>query len=1191
MTRAEYLVEQAGKRVLVLDGAMGTMIQKISGAEHPFGCNELLNLTESSLIYDIHLSYLRAGADIIETNTFGANAFSLAEYGLSDSVYDINLAAVEIARAAVEAIEEEDVNRYAFIAGVLGPTGKSLSLSPSVDNPAFRDVSFDDFVSLYTEQVEALLDGGVDVILIETVFDTLVAKAALVATMNVCETRSVSIPIMVSATFSDKSARTLSGQTLEAFVSSLSSYPLFSLGINCSTGAKEMVPLIQKLAQCSPFRTSAHPNAGFPDQEGQYLQTPEDFVRLLEPELSAGRLNIVGGCCGTTEHHISALVSCAKKGKIRPFPDNHQIILASGLEPLKELDFQTYITIGERTNVAGSRKFARLIKEKNFRQALSIARNQVEQGALVIDICMDDPLIDPVEAMITFLRLAGAEPEIARVPFMIDSSNWEVVETALKEIQGRPIVNSISLKEGEEQFLSRASYIARMGAAMVVMLFDEEGQADTYERKCVIAERAYSLLIDHGICSPEAIIFDPNVLAIATGIDEHDGYARDFIQAVSWIHSRFPRVSISGGVSNLSFSFRGNNSLREAIHAIFLDYAVKSGLRMAIVNPTTRVEISSIPEKAATIIRRALLAESKNPIDDREALIEIAELPIWSSDSHKNKKKELNNLWRELPVTERLKHALLVGDDSYLLDDLKEAHHIDAVSIIEGPLMDGMNRVGTLFGEGKLFLPQVVRSARVMKRAVDFLRPRLEIESTGKENSSGTVVLATVHGDVHDIGKNIVSLVLTCNNFTIIDLGVMVSAQDILDAAISHNASIVGLSGLITPSLSEMATICRLFQEHNLPTPIMIGGATTSEEHTAIKLEPLYPGRVFHSTDASHAVLVARKLVSHERIAYKQKVAEKFHQIRSTRNSQDKAQIVSLDEARSQKFIKTLPAPMPVSSGIHVLKTVPLETLIQRINWNMVASAWKVPIKSSEAETLRQDAENLLILPEIRTLFSQAFGAVVGLFPARKIGSESIAVIHGDSTTKFDFLRMQTQGRDGLYRSFADYIHDTEVDTIGMFVASAGLGVDTVISQYRESGDDYRALLVGMLADRLAESLSGYLESMLSDTWWEHRGTPSIRPAIGYPSVPDHEQKRQIFSLLGAEERIGVELTEGLSMRPAASVCGFYFVGAGCDYFSLGPIGTDQLECYAHYKQVSSENLEKTMAYTLSTQMKSHNEG
>ena len=1187
MTRAEYFVNMADKRVLVLDGAMGTMIQRLALVDGDVtfgdlpparGCNELLCLTRGDLIHDIHLAYLKAGADIVETNTFGANRFSLAEYGLSDHVFDINLAAVEVARSAVEEIEREDVSRFAFVAGVVGPTGKAASFSPSVDDPAYREVVFTDFVDMYTEQIAALIDGGVDLLLIETVFDTLVAKAALVAAVFCMQERGISLPIMVSATFSDRSGRTLSGQTLEALVDTLSPFPIFSLGVNCSTGPEEMIPLIRQLAGISPFRTSAHPNAGFPDNDGNYSQSPAHVAALLDPIVREGLLNIVGGCCGTAPDHIAHLAKVARNGNHRSIPRQVPRLRLSGLESLSHPKPGELLAIGERTNVAGSKKFARLVKEEKFDQALAIARMQIEQGAAIIDICMDDSMLDAPTAMVRFVRLASADPEIARVPFMIDSSSWEVIVAALPELQGRGIVNSISLKEGPQVFVARAKHIASMGAAMVVMLFDETGQADTFERKCQVAERSYRLLVDGGVCDPSSIVFDPNVLAIATGIDEHDRYASDFIRATAWIKNKFPHVSISGGISNLSFSFRGNNAIREAIHAIFLAYAVDAGLDMAIVNPATLVDPASIPPHAATVIEHALLAEGESPATDRDALIALAMQPLDLQQTPHDGPAKADLEWRSLPVDKRLAHALLKGDDSHLANDLVEAGNLEAVQIIEGPLMEGMAHVGKLFGEGKLFLPQVVRSARVMKRAVDILQPRLKAASSQAVRTAGTIVLATVKGDVHDIGKNIVSLVLKCNNFTIVDLGVMVPPQDILAAAKREHADIVGLSGLITPSLTEMAHVCRLFREEGLDMPIMIGGATTSEEHTALRLEPLYPGQVFHSTDASHAVSVALKLMSSKQGEYRQQVAERYRAVRSRLESQGSRKILSFEEAVKRRFMKKEPAPNPMRFGIREVLDVTLEDLIPKVNWSMLSSAWKVPHKSQEAERLLSDVMRLLGQPEIKNLFANSIKATFGIFPADSTGPGGIDIhTSREASVSMRFLRSQTAGADGICRSLADYIHPDRTDSIGMFVATTGLGIGVKVAALRAEGDEYQALLLTMVTDRLAEAFSELLHLRLASTWWGYGEVQSIRPAVGYPSAPDHVQKATIFSILEAKRRIGVDLTSGYAMDPPASVCGLYFVGEGCSYFSLGPLGTDQLADYADWRQVPVSELERTM--------------
>ncbi len=1190
MSKVICLTELAEKQILVLDGAMGTMIQKLDLCDADFvlnaearsigapGCNDLLSLTRPDVILDIHKEYLKSGANIIKTNTFGANRFALSEYGLSDKVYDINFAAAKLAQKAVEAHSVP-----AYVAGVLGPTGRTASFSHSLDDPAHRESTFSDFTNMYREQISALLDGHVDALLIETVFDTLVAKAALTAAMQLFVERGESVPIMVSATFSDKSRRTLSGQTLEAFITSLSSFPLFSLGINCSTGAAEMLPLIRDLANISPFRTSAHPNAGFPDREGNYLQTPGDLVDLMAPLLEEGCLSIVGGCCGTTPEHIAALAQAAAKGKPHKISELEPVLRLSGWEPLILPVKHQFVTVGERANVAGSRKFARMIKEKRYEEALSLARLQVKQGAQIIDICMDDPFIDAPEAMVRFLRLAAADPIVACVPVMVDSSSWPVIQAALPELQGRGVVNSISLKEGEKQFLARARYINSMGAAVMVMLFDEQGQADTFERKCSVTERSYRLLVETGTLDPTSIIFDPNILSIATGIDEHDVYARDFIRAVSWIKERFPLVKISGGLSNLSFSFRGNNALREVIHAIFLKLAVSAGLDMAIVNPAMEYGTDAIPLHAAEIIKEALLLERGDGPAARNALIELALSDSLNAKDTNSAKSDLIDSWRAMEVADRLSEAVIRGDDTWLARDLEEAGEEEAVDLIEGPLMAGMSRVGVLFGEGKLFLPQVVRSARMMKKAVDILKPRLEQSTAVASHSAGTVVLATVKGDVHDIGKNIVSLVLRCNNFKVIDLGVMVPAETILQTAIEEHADMVGLSGLITPSLMEMATICRLFEQKDVSVPILIGGATTSETHTAVKLAPLCPGKVVHTSDASHSVSVALKLVSPLRNTFLEETTCKYKELADQTRSQ-KISLLELETARKGRYRKSLPAPTPVFHGVHVVNDITLENLIPIINWRMLAMAWQVSPVSEEAARIEMDAKALLEDPSIRKVFNGSLRAVVGVFPA--FSQHEKVFLFDPSGNKrietFHFLRKQEVAEGETAWSLADFVQEGDSvprDTMGLFVVSAGMGIAVLADELRSNGDDYHSLLVTMLADRLAEALSEYLHERMSKEWWQYGDISSIRPAPGYPSAPDHAEKQKIFSVLNATKQTGIMLTDHFAMEPAASICGYYFVGEGIRYFSLGPIGHDQLEYYAQEKGVSSETLEKTLGW------------
>lgn len=1149
MKRREYLDKLTRERLILLDGAMGTLLQRfdLSDADVTLdgwgplrGCNELLNLSRSDLIYQIHCDYLEAGADIIETNTFGANRFSLSEYHLEGYVYDLNLAAAEIARAAVENL---DGGRVAFVAGVVGPTGKMASFSPRVDDLTYREVSFDDFVEAYREQIGALMDGGVDLLLIETVFDTLVAKAALYAAYSLMEERKRELPVMVSVTISDKSRRTLSGQTLEAFVDTLSAYPLFSLGLNCSTGTQEMLPLIEELAKISPFLTSAHPNAGFPDHNGEYRQTPSEFASLLAPILEKGFLNIVGGCCGTTPSHIEALKRVSLLGRVRALPPFNGELKLSGLESLKK--GKSPIVVGERTNVAGSRRFARLIREKRYKTALEIAKEQVDQGAAIIDICMDDPLLEGTQEMVTFLRLCATEPEISRLPFMVDSSQWSVIEAALKEVQGRCVVNSISLKEGEGVFLERARHIARMGGALMVMLFDEAGQADTYERKCGVASRSYNLLIENRVCPPSSIIIDPNVLTIATGIDQHDTYGRDFIRAVAWIKENLPYVTISGGVSNLSFAFRGNNPLRQAIHAVFLE---ESNLDMAIIDPASPLSSKEFPPQVVATIRSLILAEGETATY-REELISIALAEVAS----KKGVSEDKMAWRGLSVEERLAEALVRGEEKFLEEDFKESP-LSAVELIEGPLLEGMKRVGHLFSEGKLFLPQVVRSARVMKRGVEILRPRLKEGQGEFAHHSGVVVLATVKGDVHDIGKNILALVLECNNFKVVDLGVMVPPEEILAKALEVGADIVGLSGLITPSLVEMARVCTLFQEAALKIPLLIGGATTSQEHTALRLAPLYKA-VVHSDDASSGVMAALSLIGGGREQFLEERQKLYRAIVKEREASP-SELLPFEEAVRRRFIKIKSSPTPKKVGLFKVEGLTLEAVLPFVNWWMIASAWGVSSKSGEGEKVIKEAQALVQEKEIRPLLEASLAAVVGIFRAKVVDEHSFIVFdqRGEATT-FHFLRSQKGDSGGLCRSLADYINPSGEEWVGMFVATAGLKVKEYIEQLRLEGDDYKGLLLAMVCDRLAEALSAYLGRQVEEKWW---AGPSIRPAIGFPVAPDHAQKREVFNLLGATEAIGVVLSDNYAMMPTASVCGFYFVGEGLSYFDIKGVGEDQ---------------------------------
>lgn len=1176
---------ESEKRVLLLDGAMGTMIQdlhlpagaftlKSAGKDiHAPGCSDLLSLNMPDKIRNIHLEYLRAGADIIETNTFGANRFALAEYGLQAAHDSINRAAMRAAREALAEYRKEQPGRNPWIAGVLGSTGAVASFSLSVTDPTRRDHVFEDFRRMYREQAEILINEGADLLLFETAFDTLVVKAGLKAVFELLHERDEIVPVMVSATFSDKSRRMLAGQNLEAFIHSMSSYPLFSLGINCSTGAKEMLPLIRELSRISPFRCSAHPNAGFPDKEGRYTQSADAFAGMLKTPLASGQLNIVGGCCGTRPGHIAALKEILYESKIRTLQAQKKTLQLSGLDALNVQGKRELLIIGERANVAGSRKFARLIREARYDEALTLTRNQIELGAQVIDVCMDDSLIDAPVVMRHFLRLMAADPAIARVPVMIDSSAWPVIEAALPELQGRSIVNSISLKDGENPFIEKARYINDMGAAVMVMLFDEEGPAADFERKCTIAERSYRLLTEKAALAPESLIFDPGIFAIATGMKTDYYHARDFIRATAWIKEHFPAVRISGGLSNLSFAFRGNDALREAIHAVFLELAINAGLDMAIMNPASSLAVADIPEKEAAIIRRALIPESA-----QEARC-VNDLTALAEDYGKKDKRTLRgtaNLKPAADVRERLRQALIRGDDSRLEQDLNEASDIEAVALIEGPLMDGMTKVGLLFGEGKMFLPQVVRSARIMKKAVDILEPRLDKENLRTGKKRGRVLLATVKGDIHDIGKNIVSLVLACNHFEIIDLGVMVNPEEILRKTLEEKPDIVGLSGLITPSLSEMAETCRLFELQKLDVPIMIGGATTTELHTALKLEPLYPGRLLHVPDASQAVNAALKLVSRDSKNYLKNKSEHYRRL-TKKKPEKNGKKYFLDQARKLRFFKEKPAPTPIKYGVFEITDIQAETLLPHISWSMMSQAWQVPPGSAEARRLQKDALKLLSENSVKTLFNNAIRATIGLFPAAS-QDEDVHVFDPDSGNKMEtlhFLRRQHVAQNRPALCLADYICPGEkpADTIGLFVASAGIGIDKAVKRYRNAGDEHSALMLEILANCLAEALSEYLQKRLKKDWWGLGNTPLIRPAAGYPVAPDHSEKTTIFRLLQAEKRSQIILTERYAMRPAASVCGYYFAGEGLRYFNPSPVGNDQLEIYARKKNMTPREL------------------
>jgi len=1169
MNRSEYLQALLEKRIVLLDGAMGTMIQKqgldvedytLEDLSAP-GCNELLNLSRGDVIYQIHQEYLSTGADIIETNTFCANAFNLAEYGLSREVEALNQAACEIAREAAADFEATH-DGYAFVAGVLGPTNRSLSLSEKVEDPAYRQKDFSSFLAMYREQARALLQGGVDLLLIETVFDTLVAKSAIIACLQEMEAQQRKLPLMVSVTFSDQSGRTLSGQTLEAFVASLAPFPLFSLGLNCSTGPTEMLPLIEKLSAICPFYVSAHPNAGFPDKEGNYQLQAQQMADELAPTLQKGYLNILGGCCGTTPFHIKALKEVSKKAVVRKPPTIASSLSLSGMDIVKE-EAGKLLLIGERTNVAGSRKFARLIKEEKWEEALQIAREQVALGASVLDICMDASMLDAKQSMIHFLRHIASDPSVAKAAIMIDSSDWDVISAALGEVQGRGIVNSISLKEGEERFISHAKQIASYGHAMVVMLFDEAGQAATYEQKIAIANRSYALLGQAGI-RDEDIIFDANVLSIATGIEEHDTYARDFILATRELKRLYPRCHTSGGVSNLSFSFRGNDALRSAMHALLLELA---DLDMAIINPAGLIDVQTLNKDVRTTIEHALMAEGGDLADIRAELINLA-LTMQSEDSPKKKAVAR----AERSAYERLYDAVVSGDHTYLSQDLEEVDEENPLSLVEGPLMDGMKEVGRLFGKGKLFLPQVVRSARTMKIAVDILQPRiteyLEKNLHETRNQKKLAVLATVKGDVHDIGKNIVALILKCNGFTVIDLGVMVQAQAIYDAAVEHRADIVGLSGLITPSLKEMEGVISLFEERGSTIPIFVGGATTSELHTAVKLSVRYSNPVIQTKDASAMALAANEVVGPNRLTFFHEVGERYRQLRENhqesreeRKAPSSGRYASSLEQSEQKRLGT----KAKTYGVNTLTHIPLSDLIGLINWNMYCAAWKVPSSSEEGEKLINHAKELLAEEKVRLLFERGCRIVYGVFPAK---SDRLSVQVGKET--FYFLRDEKSNL-----CIADMI--AEEDTVGLFVTTSSLFLAPYLRDLEERGETMRHLSLKLLADRLAEALAEKAQQLIVSMWGEQCSS-YLRPAPGYPSWNDHSEKSTLFRLLDATNKIGVQLTESFAMDPPSSVCGMLIGGENLRYFALKHVSEEQLSLYAKRKSMDRQMLVRLLS-------------
>jgi 5-methyltetrahydrofolate--homocysteine methyltransferase len=1201
---------------------MGSLIQTFKLSESDFrgerfkhfhkdlkGNNDLLTITRPDIIESIHRQYLDAGADIIETDTFNANLISMEDYGMHtfDLVYEMNLEAARIARKVCDEYSLKTPDKFRFVAGSIGPTNKTASMSPDVEDPGKRSVMFDDVVNAYTPQIRGLLDGGADIILIETIFDTLNAKAALYALQIEAESRNVKIPTMISGTVADKSGRTLSGQTMEAFMNSLSHVELLTIGLNCSFGAHDLLPHIIEMGQKSGFKISAYPNAGMPNQFGEYDETPEKMAVQIKDFIEGRHVNIIGGCCGTTPEHIRKIAELAKSTNVHKPPAIKPESRLSGLEALKISRENNFINIGERTNVSGSRKFARLIHDKKYEEALTIAREQVENGAQVLDVCMDDAMLDAKHEMVTFLNLLVSEPDIARVPMMIDSSKHDVIVAGLKCLQGKALVNSISLKEGEEVFIERAREIKKYGAALVVMAFDEQGQATDAQSKYAICKRAYDILTQKVGFPPQDIVFDPNVLTIATGIEEHNNYAVEFLNAVKLIKQNLPYAKVSGGISNLSFAFRGNDTVREAMHSVFLYHAVKAGLDMGIVNAGMLQIYDDIPKDLLELTEDTVL--NRRP-DASERLLNYAETLIASD--HKAAKIED---WRNGSVEERLSHALVKGIADHIEEDVEEARkkYKQALLVIERPLMDGMNKVGMLFGDGKMFLPQVVKSARVMKKAVAVLLPYIEAEKQSGENTSaGKIVLATVKGDVHDIGKNIVGVILACNNFEVIDLGVMVPTERILEVARNENADIVGLSGLITPSLEEMVHVAQEMQKSNMHIPLLIGGATTSKVHTAVKIAPFYEGTVLYVPDASQSVQVTKNLLS-DKEGFVSGIKKEYETIRTLHSGRKAKVFTTLEQARKQTLPYTLKQSdivKPSFTGIRTYKDFPLLDLVPYIDWTFFFHAWDLkgkypdifehPEKGTHARKLFDDAQ-VLLKRIIDEKLLKAF-AVVGLFPANSIGDDIVIKDEtGKPLTTFRFLRQQEEKTkeesSKPYLCLSDYIAPESsgvTDYIGAFALTAGLDIEQSVARFEADHDDYSAIMIKTLADRLAEAFAEMMHKKIRMELWGFAEDEDlslddlfkskysgIRPAFGYPACPEHSEKRTLFDLLDAEKNAGMQLTENYSMYPAASVSGLYFAHPEASYFNLGKINKDQLEDYARRKGVTIEKAERWLKVNL----------
>ncbi len=1220
------LSQHLSKRILIIDGAMGTMIQKYGLVEADYrgtqfkdhshdlkGNNDLLALTQPHLIYDIHSAYLKAGADIIETNTFNSTWIAQADYALESQAYQLNFAATQLARQACDEYSAKTPEKPRWVAGVLGPTNRTASLSPDVNNPGFRNVHFDQLVQAYSEAAEGLIDGGAHILMIETVFDTLNCKAAIFALKRVLRQRSLDLPIMISGTITDKSGRTLSGQTPEAFYNSVAHAKPISIGLNCALGAKDLRPYMAELAQCAECFVSAHPNAGLPNAFGGYDESPEDMAEVLAEFAEHQLLNLVGGCCGTTPQHIRAIAEA-----VAPFQPRKQKAIKpacrlAGLEPFNIDENSLFVNVGERTNVTGSAKFAKLIREEAYEAALEVAKQQVISGAQIIDVNMDEGLLDSKAAMEIFLNLIASEPDISRVPIMIDSSKWEVIEAGLKCVQGKSVVNSISMKEGEQKFLEQAQLCLDYGAAVVVMAFDEQGQADTEQRKIDICTRSYNLLVGMGF-PPQDIIFDPNIFAVATGIEEHNNYAVDFINACDYIKKNLPYALTSGGVSNVSFSFRGNNHVREAIHAVFLYHAIRAGLRMGIVNAGQLVIYEDIEPELKNLIEDVILNKNAQATD---ALLELAE----RFKHHSQQQIQEDLAWREWPVAKRLEHALVKGISTYVVEDAEAARLVanHPIEVIEGPLMDGMNHVGDLFGEGKMFLPQVVKSARVMKQAVAHLIPFIEAAKGPGIHAKGKILLATVKGDVHDIGKNIVGVVLQCNNYEVIDLGVMVPCAKILETARTEKVDIIGLSGLITPSLDEMAYVASEMQREGFTIPLLIGGATTSKAHTSIKIEPAYQNNIaVYVPDASRSVGVATHLLSAQLApAFVQERREEYEMIRERNKNRQVKPLIPYVKACERKILidwKTQPPVKPRQLGVQVFNNYSLEKIRPYIDWTPFFITWdlagkypailKDPLIGPTAQQVFDDAQKML--DQIIAENWLEAKAIIGLWPANAQGDDIVIDPtptlplpgEGDNKIVLHHLRQQQdKSTDGICGCLSDFIAPASSgiqDYMGGFVVTTGLGAEARAKAFEAQHDDYNSILLKALADRLAEAFTEHLHERVRKEFWGYAENENlsneelikekyqgIRPAPGYPACPDHTEKETLFKLLDAG-RIGVELTEHFAMSPAASVSGWYFGHPQADYLSVGKIGEDQVESYAQRKNLSIDVIKRWLAPQLS---------